>query len=89
MTYAFRAWVVGKVQGVYFRANTARQAQALNIAGYAKNLDDGRVEVHAEGDKAALTSLLTWLEQGPQTAHVEQLNHKEVDVQGYSEFTTA
>ncbi|MDU3158216.1 MAG: acylphosphatase, partial [Hafnia alvei] len=47
------AYVAGSVQGVGFRYNTQRQARSLNLTGYAYNMDDGRVEVVAEGDADA------------------------------------
>ena len=65
-----RATVTGRVQGVYFRAHTQRQAKQLGLSGYALNLPDGRVEVIAEGDQAALEMLLAWLQHGPPNATV-------------------
>jgi acylphosphatase len=50
----FRKYLVaGRVQGVYYRATAARHARELRIAGYARNLPDGRVEVLAYGSEAA------------------------------------
>jgi acylphosphatase len=49
--------VSGRVQGVWYRDSTQRQAQALGISGYARNLPDGRVEVLACGETAALQRL--------------------------------
>ena len=49
--------VSGKVQGVWFRASTREQALQLGLAGHAKNLDDGRVQVLAVGDADALDQL--------------------------------
>ena len=65
-----RATVTGKVQGVYFRAHTQRQATQLGLRGYALNLADGGVEVIAEGGQAALEALLAWLHHGPPGAAV-------------------
>ena len=53
-----RALVTGKVQGVFFRATTQRQANQLNVSGYAKNLMDGRVEVLACGEQTAVQALI-------------------------------
>ena len=47
MTQAARFFVSGRVQGVFFRASAKHQAQVLGLRGYARNLDDGRVEVLA------------------------------------------
>ncbi|MEO0421684.1 MAG: acylphosphatase [Pseudomonadota bacterium] len=76
---ARRCWVSGRVQGVAFRANTARQAQALGIRGYARNLPDGRVEVLACGADEALEALIAWLHQGPLFARVDAVQVAQVD----------
>jgi acylphosphatase len=60
------AWVSGRVQGVGFRWWTRDQADRLGLAGYARNLDDGRVEVVAEGPAADCRELLARL-RGPGT----------------------
>ncbi|HEV8558878.1 MAG TPA: acylphosphatase [Actinophytocola sp.] len=58
------AWVHGQVQGVGFRWWTRRQALELGLSGYAGNLEDGRVEVVAEGPHADLARLLDALRSG-------------------------
>lgn len=67
---ARRFLVSGKVQGVFFRASTARVAEELGLRGYARNLPDGRVEVLAVGSATSLQSLASWLRQGPPRARV-------------------
>lgn len=67
---ARRCWVAGRVQGVFYRASTARRAAELDVTGYARNLPDGRVEVLACGDSAAVQALCDWLWQGPPASHV-------------------
>ena len=59
------------MQGVLFRSFAERHARRLGLVGYARNLSDGRVEVVAEGEKAALEELLKQLHQGPPGARVE------------------
>src|SRR2546427_194022 len=53
--------VGGRVQGVFYRATTAQRAAELAIRGYARNLPDGRVEVLACGDDAAVEAFVSWL----------------------------
>jgi acylphosphatase len=65
--------VRGHVQGVFFRASTREQALKLGIAGYAKNLADGGVEVLACGPEQALDALQDWLRHGPPSARVENV----------------
>jgi acylphosphatase len=79
---ALSAMVHGRVQGVNFRYFVLRQARALSLSGYARNLEDGRtVEVRAEGERARLEELLAQLKVGPSRAQVET-----VDVH-WSEYT--
>lgn len=83
--------VSGKVQGVFFRASTARQAEQLQLRGWAKNLPDGRVEVLALGELAAVGQLGQWLQQGPPRARVDAVEASELDPENYrtlSDFRT-
>lgn len=63
------AFVHGHVQGVGFRWWTRSRALELGLAGYAKNLPDGRVEVVAEGEEPAVATLLEKLREQPSTAN--------------------
>lgn len=69
--------VSGKVQGVWFRASAREQAVALGLRGHARNLDDGRVEVLADGDPEAIERLAQWLRYGPPLARVDELERVE------------
>jgi acylphosphatase len=62
--------VSGRVQGVAFRASTAQAARRLGLRGWVRNLPDGRVEIEAEGDRAALEALVAWCRRGPPAARV-------------------
>jgi acylphosphatase len=77
-----RAFVSGRVQGVFFRASTAREAARLGVAGWARNLSDGRVEVLAEGEPAAVEALLAWLRKGPPLARVTGVEAHDEDARG-------
>jgi acylphosphatase len=68
-----RFLIVGKVQGVFFRASTRDEAQRLGLHGHARNLADGRVEVIAHGGEEALQQLERWLWQGPPAARVQEV----------------
>jgi acylphosphatase len=64
--------VHGLVQGVYFRSFVQRQARALGLTGYVRNLPDGvTVEVRAEGDREKLEELVKRLNVGPAGARVD------------------
>jgi|UniRef100_A0A7V5Y0N7 acylphosphatase len=63
-------FVSGKVQGVFYRDFTKRQAKRLNIYGWVRNLLDGRVEVVAEGEEEDLKKFIEELKKGPPAARV-------------------
>ncbi len=83
---AARFLVSGRVQGVCYRACTRDEARALNLAGHARNLPDGRVEVLAVGESAALDALERWLWQGPPAAQVKAVERTELPEQAASGF---
>lgn len=62
--------VRGRVQGVGFRNFVQRAAHSIGVEGYARNLDDGRVEVFAQGSGAQLQELEAHLWRGPRFAEV-------------------
>jgi acylphosphatase len=70
---AMHCYVSGLVQGVFFREGSARQARALGLNGWVRNLRDGRVEFYAMGEEAALLEMKQWLQEGPPMAEVDQL----------------
>lgn len=84
-----RFLVDGRVQGVFFRASTREQALALGIAGCARNLDDGRVEVLASGNAEALDALGRWLWQGPPAAAVTAVRREDLSDRQLQGFHTA
>lgn len=80
--------IEGRVQGVWFRESTRREALALGITGYAKNLADGSVEVLACGSTAALDRLTNWLGKGPTLAAVSRIRWSESGCTPPDSFTT-
>ena len=79
---AKRYYVTGIVQGVGYRFFAHRAALRLDLAGYVKNLRDGRVEVYAIGPAGALTTLRVELERGPRGASVSEVREIEAPVEG-------
>jgi len=72
-TGARRVLVSGRVQGVGFRYYAVLRARELGLAGWVRNLHDGRVEVHLEGDAAELERMVDWLREGPPSARVDEV----------------
>jgi acylphosphatase len=82
-----RRWFVrGRVQGVGYRYFAQRAADSLGLSGYARNLDDGRVEVYAVGPEKKLSELAGLLHKGPRWADVHGVNEEEAAVQEYGSF---
>ena len=66
--------VSGKVQGVFFRQKTQRQAQSFGVTGWVRNLPDGRVEAVFEGEENKVNALVDYCYRGPSFAIVENVN---------------
>lgn len=80
------AWVRGRVQGVGFRWWTRATALELGLTGWALNLDDGRVEVVAEGPRADCETLLRALGSGRTPGRVELVTHRWSSARGLAGF---
>lgn len=65
-----RVLVSGRVQGVWFRDSCRQVAQARDVAGWVRNLPDGRVEAVFEGSPGAVEELVRWCGDGPPSSHV-------------------
>lgn len=85
---SFHAVVLGRVQGVFFRAFVHHQAIALGLGGYVRNLtQSSAVEVVAEGERSQLEELLTHLRRGPVGARVDKVEVRWGDYSGnFSDF---
>lgn len=82
----YRIHVTGKVQGVGFRWNAAREAWKLGLTGYVKNMPDGTVYLEAEGSREKLDELAAWCGRGPGMGFVDHTEVTEGPPAGYSEF---
>jgi acylphosphatase len=80
--------VEGRVQGVWFRESTRREAERLGLTGFAENKPDGTVEVLACGAPEALDRLARWLRHGPRTANVTGLEWTRADMEPPGSFVT-
>jgi acylphosphatase len=78
---ARRCLVSGRVQGVYYRASAQQRARAAGIAGHARNLEDGRVEVLAYGEERRVLEFIDWLWIGPSAAKVTQVTGEVIEFQ--------
>ncbi|MEW5736281.1 MAG: acylphosphatase [Thermodesulfobacteriota bacterium] len=69
-----RARIRGRVQGVWFRAETKKAAVARNLSGWVRNMPDGSVEAVFEGEKPNVESVLEWCKKGPPLARVSAVD---------------
>jgi len=80
--------ITGRVQGVWFRANTQKKAKALDLTGWVKNLSDGRVEAVFEGEKENVNQIIGWCKKGPSFARVDDIQIQwETPTGDFSTFT--
>ena len=87
-TISLRAFITGRVQGVFFRAETREQAMLRGVTGWVRNLPDGRVEVLAEGEENCVRELIAWCRQGPPRSRVDQVEELMEDYSGdYDTFS--
>jgi acylphosphatase len=73
---AIKVLVEGKVQGVYYRVSAAKKAESLGLVGWVRNLDNGDVELLAQGSSTEIEELLTWCKKGPVLAKVVNVYHE-------------
>jgi acylphosphatase len=67
-------FVSGRVQGVFFRSDTKRKADARGVKGWVRNLPDSRVEAVFEGEEEAVKALLEFCKRGPSGARVANVD---------------
>jgi acylphosphatase len=82
-----RRWIIhGRVQGVGFRYFAQHAAANLGLSGYARNLDDGAVEVYAVGTEEKLSEFAGLLHKGPRFAEVHGVEEQAAEIRSYASF---
>lgn len=73
--------ILGRVQGVWYRASTKQKAEELGLTGWVKNTADGNVEAIFEGEKSTVDEMIAWCRVGPPLAQVDDVKiiRKRVD----------
>jgi acylphosphatase len=83
---ARRGLVTGRVQSVAFRFYTRQEATQLGLAGWVRNLADGRVAFHVQGAVPEIEEFLAWIRRGPPQAVVSDLELTECEPEPLGEF---
>ena len=87
MNKRYHVLISGRVQGVCFRANTRKQARALGLTGWVRNLPDDRVETVFEGEQKGAEAMLAWCRTGTPPAKVDHLEvAEEIAGGGFTDF---
>jgi acylphosphatase len=87
MKKRFHVHISGRVQGVFFRANTLKAARSLGLTGWVRNLPDGRVETVFEGEQTNADAMLAWCRTGTPPARVDQVEDEEENAEdGFTSF---
>jgi len=79
----------GRVQGVWFRDSTRREAERADVAGWSRNLPDGTVESVFEGAADAVDRLVAFVRSGPGHAEVDRVEVLEEEPEGLTGFATS
>jgi acylphosphatase len=86
MKKAVRMYIEGTVQGMFFRQFIKDNAERNNIRGFVRNLEDGRVEVYAEGDGESVEKMIEICKKGAPHSQIKKVEVKEERFQDLREF---
>lgn len=85
---AVHVYIEGRVQGVWFRGWTEKQASRLGLSGWVRNLRDGRVEAVFAGDADKVDTMLALCRKGPPMARVDNIVKSDTDAPASAGFAT-
>ena len=77
--------IIGRVQGVFYRASSKNKALELGIEGWVSNHPDGSVRMEIQGEKETLSSFLEWAEEGPIHSRVDHIELEELPLSNLPE----
>jgi acylphosphatase len=86
MKKAVRLYIKGTVQGIFFRQFIQDNSEKNNVKGFARNLEDGRVEVFMEGNNEDIDKMIELCRKGPKHSQIEDVEIKEEKFQDFKEF---
>ena len=86
MKKAVKLFILGIVQGVFFRAYIKENADRLGLKGYVRNLEDGKVEAFIQGDSDKVNEMIERCRQGPKFSQIKSVEVKEEKLQELNDF---
>lgn len=86
MKKSIRLYITGTVQGVLFRAFVKQNAELLNVKGFVRNLEDGRIEIFLEGDSNEVNKMIEICKKGPKHSQIKKIEEKPERFQGMRDF---
>lgn len=85
MKKSIRLYITGTVQGIFYRAFVKENAEKLNVKGFVRNLEDGRVEVFLEGNPEEIKKMINLCKKGPKHSMIKSAEEK---VERFQDFKT-
>ena len=76
MKKSLRLYIIGTVQGVFFRAFIKENAERYNVKGFTRNLEDGRIEVFLEGNSENVNKMIEICNKGPRHSQIRKVDMK-------------
>jgi acylphosphatase len=86
MKKAIRLLITGSLQSMFFKNFIKQHADANNVRGFLRNLEDGRIEIFLEGDSANVDSVSSICKRGPKYAQIREVQEKNEKLQDFKEF---
>jgi acylphosphatase len=86
MKKSVRVYITGNVQGIFFREFVKENAEKLNVKGFVRNLDDGRVEIFLEGGIDDVNKMIAVCQQGPKHAQIRNVEIRDEKFQDFKVF---
>ena len=85
MKKSVRLYVIGSVQGVFFRSFLKENAERYNVKGFTRNLEDGRIEVFLEGNSEDVNKMIELCKKGPRHAKIKNID---IILEKFQDFKT-
>lgn len=86
MKKSVRLYITGTVQGVFFRGFIKENAERLNVKGFVRNLEDGRIEVFLEGNSNEVNKMVEICKKGPKHSMIRKVEEKSEKFQDFKGF---